>query len=113
LLNNANSLVDKDGSLRAALDGVRAAVDKLKGVEGDLDTLVNGANQNLDGRMKELSVVLQNLKVATTYLKAFSQSIGEKPNRLLFTGKPAKLPQEQDILKSAKPLPAKSGTQAP
>ena len=115
LLDNANSLVAGNGSLHGAIDRARDAVEKLQNVEKDLDDLLKKANvfvgdtnQNLAGRMKELGVVLQNLKVATTYLKEFSKSIGEKPNRVIFTGAPAKLTPEESILKSSQPLPATS-----
>lgn len=108
LVNNANSLVADNGSLRQA-------VDNLKSVEGDLDDLlkkaggfVGNTDRDLGARMKELAVVLQNLKVATTHLKALAQSLGEKPSRLIFSGKPAKLQSEEAILKSSQPLPAKT-----
>jgi hypothetical protein len=52
-------------------------------------------------------VVLLNLKVVTTHAKALVESLAEKPNRLIFSGKPAKLTSESEILKSTKPLPAK------
>jgi hypothetical protein len=57
--------------------------------------------------MKELHVILQNLKVITTHAKAITETLGEKPNRLIFSGKPNKLTPESDIMKSNKPLPAK------
>jgi len=120
LLSNANSLVGDKGSLRLTIDQMHDAVVKLQVVEADLDSvlknangLVTNTNQNLDGRMKELGVVLQNLKVATTYLKAFSQQIAEKPNRIIFMGKGTKLQEEDTILKSGKPVPAKAGQPSP
>ena len=113
-LNNANLLVADKGSLHVAIDNVNDAVTKLKEVEKNLNdvlgkagTFVGNANQGLDGRLKELSVVLQNLKVATTYLKEFSKSIGEKPNRVIFSGKPTQLQPESNILKTQQPLPAR------
>jgi len=114
LLDNANSLVADKGSLHVAIDNVNDAVEKLKSVEKNLNDvlgkvggLVGSADQDLDGRMKELSVVLQNLKVVTTYLKEFSKSIAEKPNRVIFSGKATQLQPENNILKTQKPLPAK------
>ena len=106
-IGNANSLVSEKGSLRQV-------VESLMTVETDLDAvllkaggLVGDTDHNLDTRMKELSVVLQNLKVVTTHLKAFSTALGEKPNRVIFSGKPEKLQPEAAILKSSQPLPAK------
>ena len=48
----------------------------------------------------------QDLKVVSTHAKALTQSLGEKPNRLIFSGKAQKLVPEDEILRSAKPLPA-------
>lgn len=117
-LKNANSLVDKDGSLHATLDKAHDAVEQLKVIEKNLDDvikktggLVGSTNQNLDARMKEIGVVLQNLKVVTTYLKEFSKQIAEKPNRVIFMGKATKLTPEDSILKNPKPAPAKSAEQ--
>jgi hypothetical protein len=52
-------------------------------------------------------VTLLNLKVISTHAKALVEALGEKPNRLIFSGKAAKLTPEVDILKSDKPLPAR------
>jgi len=35
------------------------------------------------------------------------ETLVEKPNRVIFSGKPAKLTPESKILKSSKPLPAR------
>src|SRR5262249_41362342 len=114
LLTNGNNLVTDKSSLKLALDNLKDASDKLKGVENNLDDVlkkagvfVGNTNQNVDARMKELSVALQNLKVVTTYLKEFSKQIAEKPNRVIFTGKPSKLTTEDSILKNPQPVPAK------
>jgi hypothetical protein len=72
---------------------------------GSANQLLSRTDKNLDGRMQELSVVLQNLKVATTHAKALTQQLGERPNRLIFTGKPQKLPTEEEIIRSSKPVP--------
>ena len=99
VVNNANTLLDDKSSLHATLDLARDAVAKLQGIESDLDSVLNKAgglvtnvNQNVDPRMKELSVVMENLKVATTYLKSFSKQLAEKPNRVIFTSKTEKQP---------------------
>jgi hypothetical protein len=42
-----------------------------------------------------------NLKVVTTYAKALVETLAEKPNRVIFSGKPAKLSQpEAEFLKA-------------
>jgi hypothetical protein len=42
-------------------------------------------------QLKQLHVTLLNLKVVTTYAKALVETLAEKPNRVIFSGKPAKL----------------------
>ena len=56
--------------------------------------------------MKQLHVTLLNLKVVTMYAKELVETLAQKPNRIIFSGKPATLTPESEILKSSKPLPA-------
>jgi ABC-type transporter Mla subunit MlaD len=68
---------------------------------------VGNTDKQLQEQMKELRVILLNLKVVSTHAKALTQSLGEKPNRILFSGKGNTLTPEAEILKSKEPLPAK------
>jgi hypothetical protein len=86
------------------LDGVAKGADKFFGTAG---TFISTTDKQLQEQLKPLHVVLLNLKVVTTHAKALVESLAEKPNRLIFSGKPAKLTSESEILKSTKPLPAK------
>jgi len=43
-----------------------------------------------------------NLKVVTTYAKALVETLAQKPNRIIFNGKPATLTPESEILRSSK-----------
>jgi hypothetical protein len=45
--------------------------------------------------------------VVTTYAKELVETLAQKPNRIIFSGKPAQLTPESEILKSSKPLPAR------
>jgi ABC-type transporter Mla subunit MlaD len=87
------------------LDGVSRDADK---VLGTADTFISATDKQLQEQLKQLHVVLLNLKVVTTHAKALVETLAEKPNRLIFSGKPARLTPEAEILKSSKPLPAKS-----
>jgi ABC-type transporter Mla subunit MlaD len=136
LLDNLNGTVtDLKGDLAAfmpkvpfLIDSAKVDFDQLQKVIGGLDdvetqvgTVLGNANSfvgtandfvgNTDKQLKEtlnqLHVTLLNLKVITTHAKALTEALGEKPNRLIFSGKPTKLTPEQDILKSSKPLPAR------
>jgi ABC-type transporter Mla subunit MlaD len=86
------------------LDGVSKDADK---VLGTADTFISATDKQLQEQLKQLHVVLLNLKVVTTHAKALVETLAEKPNRLIFGGKPATLTPEAEILKSSKPLPAK------
>ena len=103
------------------LDSAKVDMDELKKIIVGLDTVEKNANsvfdtagkfisntdKQLQDQMKELRVILLNLKVVSTHAKAITESLGEKPNRLIFSGKPKPLTPEEEILKSQKPLPAK------
>lgn len=103
------------------LDTVKTDMDELKKIIVGLDSVEKNANTFLDTtgkfvgstdkqlqeQMKELRVILLNLKVVSTHAKAITEALGEKPNRLIFSGKAKTLTPEAEILKSQKPLPAR------
>jgi ABC-type transporter Mla subunit MlaD len=136
LFDNANKLLDnlnvtvtglkKDldqftPKLGPLADSIKADVDNLQNVVTNLDSVAKGADsvletadhfisttdKQLQEQLKQLHVTLLNLKVVTTYAKALVETLAEKPNRVIFSGKPAKLTPESEILKSSKPVPAK------
>jgi len=61
----------------------------------------------LQEQLERLHLTLLNLKVVTTYAKALVETLAEKPNRVIFSGKTAKLTRESEILKSCKLRPAR------
>ena len=136
LIDNANKLIDnlnvtvtglkKDlneftpklgplaDSLKTDVDNLQNVITNLDGVEKGADNLLTAADtfikstdKQLQEQLKQLHVSLLNLKVVTTYAKELVETLAEKPNRLIFSGKPATLTPESEILKSSKPLPAK------
>jgi ABC-type transporter Mla subunit MlaD len=96
--------VDNLQNVITNLEGVAKGADKLFGTA---DTFISTTDKQLQEQLKQLHVVLLNLKVVTTHAKALVETLAEKPNRLIFSGKPAKLTPESEILKSSRPLPAK------
>jgi ABC-type transporter Mla subunit MlaD len=96
--------VDNLQNVITNLDGVAKGADK---VFGSADSFIKTTDKQLQEQLKQLHVVLLNLKVVTTHAKALVESLAEKPNRLIFSGKPAKLTPESEILKSNRALPAK------
>ena len=101
-------------TVKTDLDELQKAVTDFGGVEkhantvlGTADKFVGTTDKQLQEQMKQLHVILLNLKVVTTHAKAITEALGEKPNRLIFSGKANKLTPEDEIIKSSKPLPAK------
>jgi len=101
-------------TVKTDLDELQKVVTALGGVEknantvlGTADKFVGTTDKQLQAQMKELHVILLNLKVITTHAKAITEALGEKPNRLIFSGKANTLTPEEEIIKSSKPLPAK------
>ena len=68
---------------------------------------VGNTDKQLQDQLKELHVILLNLKVVSTHAKALTEQLAEKPSRLIFSGKTQKLTPESEILKSKQPVPAK------
>jgi ABC-type transporter Mla subunit MlaD len=101
-------------SLKVDADNLQNVVTNLGSATKDADTLLDTAGKfvsstdtRLQDLMKELRVILLNLKVVSTHAKAITETLGEKPGRLIFSGKANKLTPEQEIIKSHEPLPAK------
>jgi ABC-type transporter Mla subunit MlaD len=104
LVDTAKTDLDELQKVVMALDGVEKNANT---VLGTADKFVGTTDKQLQEQMKELHVILLNLKVVSTHAKAITEALGEKPNRLIFSGKANKLTPEAEIIKSSKPLPAK------
>jgi ABC-type transporter Mla subunit MlaD len=136
LIDNANKLIDNVGvtvtglkkdldnfmpklgpladSLKVDVDNLQNVITNLEGVAKSADTFLTSGNsfvkntdKQLQEQLKQLHVTLLNLKVVTTYAKELVETLAQKPNRLIFSGKPTTLTPESEILKSSKPLPAR------
>jgi ABC-type transporter Mla subunit MlaD len=101
-------------SLKVDADNLQNAIKNLDAVEkgadtflGSADRFVKSTDKQLQEQLKQLHVTLLNLKVVTTYAKELVETLAQKPNRLIFSGKPATLTPESEILRSSKPLPAR------
>src|SRR4029453_11222511 len=101
-------------SLKVDVDNLQNVVKNLDAVSKDADNVLGTADRfigatdkQLQEQLKQLHVSLLNLKVVTTYAKQLVETLAQKPNRIIFSGKPATLTPESEILKSSKPLPAR------
>lgn len=97
---------DADDPIKEDLVQLKKLLVQIEQTMGSADQLLTRTDRNLNSRMQELSVVLENLKVVSTHAKALTQQLAEKPNRLIFSGKAQKLTSEAEILRSKKPVPA-------
>jgi ABC-type transporter Mla subunit MlaD len=96
--------VDNLQNMITNLDGVAKGADK---VFGSADSFIKTTDKQLSEDLKQLHVTLLNLKVVTTYAKELVGTLAAKPNRVIFSGKPATLTPESEILRSSKPVPAR------
>jgi ABC-type transporter Mla subunit MlaD len=93
--------------LQKTMQGLNGVTAKASNVFSIAGTFVGSTDQQLREQMRELNVILLNLKVITTHAKALVDTLAEKPNRIIFSGKANKLTPEDQIIKSRQPLPAK------
>ena len=93
--------------LQKTIQGLNGMEAKASNLFSTADTFVGSTDQKLSEQMRELRVILLNLKVITTHAKALVEALAEKPNRIIFSGKAKKLTPEDEIIKSSQPLPAK------
>ncbi len=84
------------------LDSVLANADKLM---GDLSS--EETRERLTGAIANLKTMSDNLKIVTTHAKLVTATLAQRPWRVLFGGEPNKLPSEDQILRSNKPVPVK------
>jgi ABC-type transporter Mla subunit MlaD len=101
-------------SLKVDVDNLQNVIKNVEGmakdadkVFGTADIFVKSTDKELQEQLKQLHVSLLNLKVVTTYAKELVETLAQKPNRIIFSGKSATLTPESEILKSSKPLPAR------
>ena len=103
----ADSLKTDVDNLQNVLKNVEGMAKDADKVFGSADIFVKSTDKQLQEQLKQLHVTLLNLKVVTTYAKELVETLAQKPNRIIFSGKPATLTPESEILKSSKPLPAR------
>lgn len=80
------------------------AMKKVNTLVERLDSVVKGNEGDLQKIFEELRVVSQNLKVVSTYTKALTAQLAEKPSTLVWGRKKNEIPSEQAILQSREPV---------
>ncbi|HEV2718203.1 MAG TPA: MlaD family protein [Terriglobales bacterium] len=103
----ADSLKTDVDNLQNVLKNIEGMAKDADKVLGTADIFIKSTDKQLQEQLKQLHVTLLNLKVVTTYAKALVETLAQKPNRVIFSGKPATLTPESEILRSSKPMPAR------
>ena len=103
----ADSLKMDADQLQNLITNLDALAKVADSVLGTADKFISTTDKQLQEQLKQLHVTLLNLKVVTTYAKELVETLAQKPNRIIFSGKPATLTPESEIIKSSKPLPAR------
>jgi ABC-type transporter Mla subunit MlaD len=93
--------------LQRIIKGLDEVEKNANAVFDNAGKFVGNTDKQLQEQMKELRVILLNLKVVSTHAKALTETLAEKPSRIIFSGKTQKLTPESEILKSKEPVPAK------
>ena len=86
----------------ANLDEVMASGKEL--LDG-VNTLLTKNESAINKAILDLRNVLENMKVIATYGKTFVGTVARKPWRLMWGGPVPRLPTEEQILESDKPIP--------
>jgi ABC-type transporter Mla subunit MlaD len=121
ITNVRNDLGQVLPKISPVLDVAKIDLEELQRIIKGLDDVEKNANNVFDSagkfigntdtklqeQLKELRVILLNLKVVSTHAKALTETLAEKPSRIIFGGKTQKLTPESEILKSKEPVPAK------
>jgi ABC-type transporter Mla subunit MlaD len=93
----------KDGG--ALVRDSRATMGKVNAVIESADHLITSSGPKISELLSQLQVVAQNLKVVSTYGKALTANLGEKPSRLIWGGRNKfALPSEKEILTREDPV---------
>ena len=107
-LNDILQKLQKDGDLSTK---VSSLVSNASTLAKNADVLIKQLNSvmeahrgELDQRLDDLSVIIQNLKVVSTYSKTLSGTLARKPWRIVWGNQPPELPSEEEIMKSNKPI---------
>ena len=89
-----------------ATTNLHRIIENTRGITTDIHQfLTNQFLANLDQNMRNLTGVLARVELATEYTKILAARLAEKPSRLIWQLRPAKLPSEETIRQNP-PAPA-------
>lgn len=88
----------------ALLETAEELAGKADSMVISINEILEGNEGNLNKTLTDLNVVMQNLKVVSTYSKALTATLGRKPWRVIWGTDPNDLPSEETILNSNEPI---------
>jgi ABC-type transporter Mla subunit MlaD len=88
----------------ALLETAEDLANKADSMVLKINEILEGNEDNLNNTLTDLDVVVQNLKVISTYSKALTATLGRKPWRVIWGTEPNELPTEEQILNSNEPI---------
>lgn len=111
-LENVNQIIlelkeqhpDLPGKIAGLIGTADALASKADTLVESISKVLDGNEDDLNQTSKDLYVVMQNLKVVSTYSKALTATLGRKPWRAVWGTTPNELPTEKEILQSNKPI---------
>ncbi|MEM6821615.1 MAG: MlaD family protein [Verrucomicrobiota bacterium] len=95
---------DLPGKLSSLITTAGGLADKADSLVISISKVLENNEANLNQTTKDLYVVMQNLKVVSTYSKALTATLGRKPWRVVWGTDPNELPTEEEILQATKPI---------
>jgi ABC-type transporter Mla subunit MlaD len=102
LIPKLNSLFDQAKGIATNAD---LAMGKVNALVERVDGVVKTNEDDLAKILDDLRIVSQDLKVISTYTKALTATLAEKPSTLIWGRKKNQLPDEKTIIESTEPIP--------
>jgi ABC-type transporter Mla subunit MlaD len=105
-VTNANGLITENRQpIARTVAQLERAATSFEQLAGRGKTFLATAEPKLNGLLTDFRLVGQNLKVTSTYTEILTRSLAERPSRLVWGGRNARVPTRDEILRSAGPLP--------
>lgn len=101
LVGDANGLItDNREPLRKAIASLDATAERIQKLADQAGALLNRNDKNITATVSDLKVAAENLKITSVYSKMFLHSLTQRPQQLLWGGRPLNLPSQEEILNS-------------
>lgn len=101
LVGDANGLInDNREPLRRAIANLDSTADRIQKLADQAGALLNRNDKNITATVSDLKIAAENLKITSVYSKMFLHSLTQRPQQLLWGGRPLNVPTQEEILNS-------------